>query len=102
MTAHVLWPEGLPGKARRTTSKWMAIAILARMQMTGLFPLPRTRRIRHSRCEEGMPDPYMVEAALEDAGAIPPPGGWPRPRPSVEAAVDAPRGDVHTTTHAVI
>lgn len=102
MTGHVLWPEGLPGEARRTTSRWKALAILAQMQVKAIFPISKARRIRHSRCEEGMPNPHAVEASLEDAGSIPPPGGWPRPRFDPEEDRDSPVGDVHTTTHSII
>lgn len=101
MTYHRIWPEGLPDRARSTTSDWKAKAILAGLQLRALFPISKARRIRHSRCAEGMPDPHVVEAALEDAGAIAPPGGWPRPRRSSEDAA-GPVGDVFTTTHSVI
>lgn len=97
---HRIWPEGRPDEARSTTSTLKAHAIVAGLQLGMLFPISRARRIRHSRCIGGMPDPHAVEAALEDAGAIAPRDGWPERRPS--PAVDGPRGDVHITTHSVI
>jgi hypothetical protein len=99
---HMIWAEGRPDAARRTQSTLHAHAIVAGMHMRMLFPPWKARRIRHSRCEEGQPDPRVVEAVLEDAGAIPPPGGWPRPRVPIETTPDAPTGDVLVTTHAVI
>lgn len=100
MTGHVVWPEGLPGEARRTTSWWKAQAFVAGMQMGRLFPFSSARRIRHARCRDGMPDPHAVEARLEAAGAIMPPGGWPRPVPDADKGRKV--GNVHVTTHSVI
>lgn len=102
MTGHVIWPEGLPGKARRTTSGKVACLVLISMRIGALLPISKARRIRHSRCEEGMPIPHVVEAALEDVGAIAPPGGWPRPRPAVNEAEGPLCGDVRTITHSII
>ena len=74
---HVIWPEGQPSQAVRTQSGIVATLTMLRMQIIQLFPLTKTRRIRHARSEGDYADPAASEMGLQLAGAIAPPGGWP-------------------------
>jgi hypothetical protein len=102
MTGHVLWPEGRPDEAARTSSWWKANLLLLRMQVAYLFPLTKARRIRHATSTDGYVDPVEAETALQAAGAIPPPGGWPEPAPASKPEGERPTGTVQVTTHSVI
>lgn len=101
MTHYAIWPEGLPGEAIRTDGWLKANAILGWQQISQLFPLSKARRMRVATCEDGMPDPHAAEAALERAGAIAPPGGWPRPRFD-DGGHQGPRADVRISTLSVV
>lgn len=100
---HVLvWPEGRPDEAVSPTNGWRTALVLVRLHLRNLINPSKARRTRVASCAEGRPDAHLVEAALEDAGAIPPPGGWPRPRRTGRQDADAPRGDVLISTRSVI
>lgn len=96
---HVIWPEGLPDQAHRTTSWAKAQAILFWLQLKWLFPMNKARRMRHATAEDAMPDPHVAEHTLQELGAIPPPGGWPK---ETSKSGSGPETDVHVRTHAVI
>lgn len=100
---HVLvWPEGRPDEAVSPPNAWRTALTIARLNLRNLMNPFKARRTRVASCAEGTPDAHLVEAALEDAGAIPPPGGWPRPRRTGSNDPDAPRGDVLISTRSVI
>jgi len=98
----VIWPEGRPDEAVAPKGFWSALLHRLRLDMRNHLAPSRARRVRVATCEEGRPDPHVVEAALEDLGATAPPGGWPRPRRSGSSDPDAPRGDVRIVTHSVL
>lgn len=101
MTHHAIWPEGLPDDVRQTTSAWRAHAIVLGMRTAWMFPLRRTRRIRHARSEKAV-DAAACEQALREAGAISPPGGWPESASKADADVDVDVADTHVATLSVI
>lgn len=102
-STHVLiWPEGRPDDAVAPTTWWGVIRERVRLDVRNLVAISKARRTRVATCREGLPDAHVVEAALEDVGAIPPPGGWPRPKHSGSDDPDALRGDVSVHTHSVI
>lgn len=102
---HAIWPEGLPQNAYHTTSGFRAFVEFTRQQFAWMLPLPQARRIRHARSEGGAIDPTWAETALQEAGAIPPPGGWsngpPGPRPKNEDS-GRPVIEAHVHTHSVL
>ncbi len=106
-TRHVIWPEGRPDEAVRTESWLRANLILLRMQIAYLFPVASARRIRHASSQDSYVDPKATEIALQLAGAIPPPGGWP-PLPDGMRDIPPPRDDgapgdtVQVFTHSVV
>jgi hypothetical protein len=98
----VIWPEGRPDEAKAPTGFWGVLLHRMRLYLRNHLAPSRTRRVRVATCDEGHPDPHVVEAALEDLGATAPPGGWPRPRRSGSSDPDTPRGDVSIVTHSVL
>lgn len=103
MTHYAIWPEGQPDKAYASTSWWGSRWNLLKRQTAMLLDLRHARRMRMAVCEDGPPIPSVVEAALEDAGAIAPRDGWP-PRPDLAALAekDTAVGDVFTRTFSVV
>ena len=100
---HVLvWPEGRPDEAVSPPNAWRTALTIAKLHIRNLMNPSKARRTRVASCEKGPPDAHLVEAALEDAGSIPPPGGWPRPRRTGSNDPDAARGDVLISTRSVI
>lgn len=105
-TKYVVWPEGRPDEAVRTDSWLRANLILLRMQIAYLFPVTAARRIRHASSDGEHVDPKAAEIALQLAGAIPPPGGWP-PLPEGIGRTPPPSGEetgvlVSIVTHSVV
>lgn len=103
MTHYAIWPEGQPEKAYATTSWWGSRWNLMKRQTAMLLDIHNARRMRMSVCEEGPPIPSVVEAALEDAGAIAPRDGWPK-RPDLAKLIGdkGAVGDVFTRTFSVV
>jgi len=97
---HAIWPEGLPDRAVHTTSWWRAHWVKLNLQLHYMLHIRSARRVRHALSDEGVPDPQVCEWRLREAGAIPPPGGWPD-----DMRVGGHGGqviDVAVTTHSVV